>query len=251
MDGVSPSVFNSIPNLKQRNGDLKALISVGGWSFNNPGTWQGVFSSLVSTESNRAKFIQNLLGFLSQYGFDGVDFDWDYPGADERGGNGGDTVNYVALLKELRIAVGADAHDYIVTATAPMSYHYLQNFDLAKMASYADWINFGMRPLFEIIYNLTEVGFALDLAWRAGVDPSQIVMGLGLYGRSFKITDGFCSHPGCQFASLGDPGPCTGLSGILSLQEVYDVLDRNGAQPIYDHEAAVNYIVDSSMNWIS
>jgi Glycosyl hydrolases family 18 len=40
------------------------------------GPTQKVFSNMVSTEANRAKFIKNLFAFMRQYAFDGVDFDW-------------------------------------------------------------------------------------------------------------------------------------------------------------------------------
>lgn len=86
MDGVPAKLFSEITKLKEKNKNLKVLIALGGWTFNDPGPWQPVFSDLSSTAANRATFIKNLMGFLSQYGFDGVDFDWEYPGADDRGG---------------------------------------------------------------------------------------------------------------------------------------------------------------------
>lgn len=39
---------------------------------------------------------------MSQHGFDGVDLDWEYPGALDRGGREQDTDNYVSLLRTLR-----------------------------------------------------------------------------------------------------------------------------------------------------
>ena len=39
---------------------------------------------------------------LTRTGFDGLDLDWDYPGAPDRGGQAQDTDNYVLLLKTLR-----------------------------------------------------------------------------------------------------------------------------------------------------
>jgi GH18 family chitinase len=39
---------------------------------------------------------------MSEHGFDGVDLDWEYPGAPDRGGRKDDTANYVLLLKVLR-----------------------------------------------------------------------------------------------------------------------------------------------------
>lgn len=75
MDGVSTDIYERLPRLKSKNPNLKVMIALGGWTFNDPGPWQSVFPSLTSTSGNRATFIKNLLGFLDQYGFDGVDFD--------------------------------------------------------------------------------------------------------------------------------------------------------------------------------
>lgn len=72
MDGVSPDIYSSVGNIKSRNPSIKIIIAIGGWAFNDPGAYRETFTTMVSTEANRATFIQNLLGFLSQYGYDGV-----------------------------------------------------------------------------------------------------------------------------------------------------------------------------------
>ena len=38
--------------------------------------------------------------------------------------------------------------------------------------------------------NLTEIKSTMQLFRNVGVDPSQIVMGIGFYGRSFTLVDG-------------------------------------------------------------
>jgi GH18 family chitinase len=130
MDDVKPDLFKKITGLKSVNPSLKVQIALGGWTFTDPGKWRDVFSDMVTSQANRKTFIKNLLGFLSQYGFDGVDFDWEYPGADDRGGKSTDGVNFTQMLEELRAAIKADGHDYIVTFTAPTSYWYLRHFDI-------------------------------------------------------------------------------------------------------------------------
>ena len=64
MDGVSPDIYQRLTNTKQTNPNLKVMVALGGWSFTDPGEFQSVFPTLVSTEANRALFISNLLGFL-------------------------------------------------------------------------------------------------------------------------------------------------------------------------------------------
>lgn len=77
MDNAPSSLFSDLTDLKKKNSGLKAVVALGGWTFNDNGTaTQPVFSNMVSTAGNRAKFITNLLSFLREYAFDGVDFDW-------------------------------------------------------------------------------------------------------------------------------------------------------------------------------
>jgi chitinase len=59
---------------------------------------------MAGTAANRATFINSLLSFMQNYGFDGVDLDWEYPVADDRGGQEADKQNYVLLVKEMKIA---------------------------------------------------------------------------------------------------------------------------------------------------
>lgn len=176
MPGVNSELYTAIPGLKKQNPNLKVSIALGGWTFNDPGPFQHVFGDMVSSAANRKLFIDNLLGFLSQYGFDGVDFDWEYPGADDRGGNQDDGANYTKLLKELRDEMNLRSKAYIVTFTAPTSYWYLRHFDLKGMTEYADWIQLmsydlhGVwdrdNPIGSVVAahtNITEIDLALDL----------------------------------------------------------------------------------------
>lgn len=72
MDGVDSSIYQNIGNIKAQNTDLKISIALGGWTFNDPGIYQSVFTTMVASPSLRSTFISNLLGFLDEYGYDGV-----------------------------------------------------------------------------------------------------------------------------------------------------------------------------------
>ena len=264
MDGLSTDIYKNVGNVKSRNPSLKLIIALGGWSFSDPGPWRSVFPTLVSSGANRATFITNLLGFLSEYGYDGVDFDWEYPGADDRGGSAEDGVNYTALVRELRAAIQASGKDYIVTFTAPTSYWYLRHFDVSNMVQYVDWVNLmsydlhgvwdSSNPIGNQVLahtNLTEIDLALDLFWRVNVDPGKIVLGLGFYGRTFQLTDASCWKPGCTFTGPGAAGQCTQTPGILSYREVNDILTSTGATAYLDKDAAARYLVYGNSSWVS
>jgi len=75
---IDGDILTQILTMKSQNPNVKMMISLGGWSFTDNGTdTQPVYSDMVSTTAKRAKFIDNLFSFLMQYGFDGVDFDWE------------------------------------------------------------------------------------------------------------------------------------------------------------------------------
>lgn len=106
MDSNSGSLLGRFTALKDTHNGLQTWISVGGWSFTDPGPTRSAFSDMSSSAGNRKKFIDGLISFMEHYGFDGVDLDWEYPQADDRGGVTADKDNYVSLVKELRAAFG-------------------------------------------------------------------------------------------------------------------------------------------------
>ena len=78
MDVKTPVyLFNDVSNLKAAKADLKIFVSVGGWTFSDNNTeTQAVFGNIAKSSSNRATFVDNVVKFLDQYGFDGIDIDW-------------------------------------------------------------------------------------------------------------------------------------------------------------------------------
>ncbi|KAK4055771.1 hypothetical protein OIV83_000318 [Microbotryomycetes sp. JL201] len=84
----------------------KVLIAIGGWSSSQ------YFSDAVLSR-NRATFVQNIARMVSNYGVDGVDIDWEYPGTQGASGNvvrSVDTANFLLFLQDLRTALGSKMH---------------------------------------------------------------------------------------------------------------------------------------------
>lgn len=71
MDSSSASLLGRFPALKTKYTGLETWISVGGWSFTDPGPTQEAFGTMSSTLANRQVFIHSLIRFMNQYGFDG------------------------------------------------------------------------------------------------------------------------------------------------------------------------------------
>ena len=264
MNDLSPELFSTFTRLKEINTGIKLFIALGGWNFNDDTRTQHVFSTMVSSKASRAQFISKLLSFLWNYGFDGVDFDWEYPGAPDRGGKKEDTENYTQLLKALEAAIATGSTKYEVSFTAPTSYWYLRYFDLKGMAQHVDFVNFMSYDLHgtwdtksptggQVIAhtNLTEIKSALDLYWRNDVPAKKINLGLGFYGRSFQLAHPSCFQPGCLFKGGGAPGLCTENSGTLSYREIIQIIDQYNLSPYHDETNAVKYITWKNDQWVS
>lgn len=143
MDSGTPSsLCQDATNVKSFKHDINVFISVGGWTFsdNNTGT-QHIHGQIAGDATKWQTVADNVLHLLKQYGFDGLDIDWEYPGAGDRGGSPEDTANYVLLLKALQETLNASGSKLGLTFTAPSSYWYLRWVDLPNMIRYADWIN--------------------------------------------------------------------------------------------------------------
>ncbi|PNP45049.1 hypothetical protein TGAMA5MH_03098 [Trichoderma gamsii] len=267
METSQQELYSRVTALKKRKKGLEVWISVGGWAFNDPGPTATTFSELAASKSKQSTFFGSLLSFLDKYGFDGVDLDWEYPVDSDRGGSDADYENYPTFLANLRSALDSAGKGYGLTITLPSSYWYLQNFDIVKIAKSVDWFNMMTYDLHggwdaadpwigsvvNAHTNLTEIVSAMDLLWRSDIHPSQVVMGLGFYGRSFILKDTSCITAGCPFSTVGNPGECTNSAGTLSFSEIEAILkdpSRNATQT-YDKTSSVQIVTFDENQWVS
>jgi chitinase len=201
--------FNQLLQLKKKHPHLKSLISVGGWTLSGP------FSDAALTEASRKKFAKSCVAFLLQYGFDGVDIDWEYPvggGLESNKTRPEDRENYTLLLAELRRQLDeqgkADKNHYLLTIAAPAGPRTAANLELDKIHKHLDWINlmaydfhgsWGPQtnfnaPLFassgdptrdETVRKHFNVNSAVKTYLAAGVPAAKVVVGVPFYGRGW------------------------------------------------------------------
>ena len=122
-----------LDHLFSKKGDnVKIMFAVGGWANSQ------YFSDMAASSTTRSQFIRSVLALIREYGFDGVDLDWEYPvggGGDKNGKRPEDKQNYVQLFKELRQALGSDK--VISLASAASEETIKKGFDLQGIAKHS------------------------------------------------------------------------------------------------------------------
>ena len=120
-------------SLKREHRHLKLLLSIGGWSYS------GNFRA-ISDSSKRTRFIESSIGLLKDYGFDGLDVDWEYPESSS------DAQTYVELLRGLRHALDEYAQRvnqprFLLTIAAPCVPDKIDKLRVSEMDEVLDLWN--------------------------------------------------------------------------------------------------------------
>ena len=198
--------FNQLAQLKQKYPHLRVSIALGGW------TLSANFSSVTATAAGREKLANSIVSFLNTYRmFDGIDFDWEYPGGGGLAGNSAspnDGANYASLLALVRTKLDGlgqqTGRTYEISVASPAGYDKIANFNLAGLAPNVDFFNLmaydfhgtwdkttGHQSAFTGDPSGYDVKTAVGLYLAAGVDPDKIVLGAPLYTRAWSgVADG-------------------------------------------------------------
>ncbi|KAF9394127.1 Endochitinase 1 [Podila verticillata] len=216
--------YKRLNALKTKKPGLKTVLTVGGWDMD-----MAHYSKMVSTPDNRQKFIKSAVAYVRQYGFDGLDFDWEYPSDHLRGGHDNDPQNFVAFLKEMREAANAETlkpgQDRLLLSIAlPGGPYHGQYFTITKLAEYVDWFNimaynlhgqwedmvFCAAPLYDTAVNTKYHGYSVADAVKSmapkSVNPKKFNLGLSLSGVTFTLKDKKQTKPGSPANGPGKQG---------------------------------------------
>lgn len=84
---------------------------------NDPGPYRTAFSDMAKSTKNQDAFFESLITFMQRHDFDGIDLDWEYPVAEDRGGIKDDFANYVQMISRLRRRLNQTGKKYGITIT--------------------------------------------------------------------------------------------------------------------------------------
>jgi len=233
--------------LKQANRNLKVMLSIGGW------TWSTNFPAAASTEEGRATFARTSVEFMKDWGFDGIDVDWEYP-ADAT-----EAENMVLLLQRVRqeldsySAEHAGGHHFELSIAAPAGPQHFELLKLAELGEVLDHVNLmaydyagsfsdfagHQANIYPSEDNPDSTPFSTQVAVDAyiagGVPAEKLILGMPIYGRAFTQTDG----PGTAFNGVGEG---SWENGIWDYKE----LPLNGAEVQYDEAIGATWTYDAA-----
>ncbi len=271
--------ITKLQEIKAQNPNLKIMLSIGG-------AIEPDFTSAVgdnSTSTTRANFVNTAIQLMNTHGFDGLDIDWESPKQTEN-------HEYLDLLKTLDQQLPAGK---LLTTATMASQWYLEDSPeyklgadlnwngttksvLAHTSDIVDFINVmsydykatwsadtttGHQAALGNTTTPNTVAWAIDYYKAKGVDPKDIVMGLPLYGRTWKdvtntannglgnsgiVTQSFDDYNAVRQSMISD--------GQITLQEVggnfnaYSLYDINNDNVINASDGLVDIDGDGKYN---
>ncbi|XP_060171887.1 class V chitinase CHIT5a-like [Lycium barbarum] len=256
-DETSTLLYNFTSTLRSKRPSVKTLFSVGGG-----GEGPARFSRMASTAASRLTFIKSSIEVARKYGFDGFDLDWEFPQNKE------DMENLAILLDQWRVEVKKDSlaskrPQLLITAAVYFSVDFFlsdefRSYPVPSINENLDWINLmcydyhgswdtsatgAQAALFDPKSNIS-TSYGLRSWIKAGALRSKLIMGLPLYGRTWKLKDPNVNGIGASAVGLG-PGD----EGTLTYREIEKFNEENNAKVVYDSATVSTYSV-AGTSWI-
>ncbi|XP_034489275.1 serine-rich adhesin for platelets [Drosophila innubila] len=252
--------YAKFTGLKTYNKQLKTMIAIGGW---NEGSLR--FSPLVASAERRQQFIKNILKFLRQNHFDGLDLDWEYP-AHREGGKSRDRDNYAQFVQDLRAEFEREAEKtgrtrLLLTMAVPAGIEYIdKGYDVPKLNKYLDWFNvltydfhsshepsvnhhaplYSMEDDSEYNYDAElNIDYSIKYYLKAGADRDKLVLGIPTYGRSYTLINEESTELGAPSEGPGEQGDATREKGYLAYYEICQSLKEDSEWTVVQPNADV------------
>ncbi|KAG9138664.1 hypothetical protein Leryth_018549 [Lithospermum erythrorhizon] len=224
-----------------------------------------LFARMVSCPLSRQRFIHSSIEVARKFGFDGIDLDWEHPLGPK------EMEDYGILLEEWRKEIQNEA---MQTSRPPLlltaAVYYPAEFDSdvkriypsESMNKNLDWINAmtydyhgawkkkiqtgAQAALYDSRTNFS-TDFGISSWLNAGISREKLIMGLPIYGRSWKLKDPMVNQIGAPVVDV-DPG--FNGTGVMTYAEIpeYNMQNTN-VTVVYDSDTVSTYSVFGT-DWI-
>ena len=245
------ATIKKMVQLKNRNPELKVLLSLGGWGGCK------TCSDVFNTATGRQEFAQSVKDLSSYFKTDGIDLDWEYPAIEGYPGHtfrDEDRDNFTSLVKELRAVNGEDFE--ISFAAGGFTSYIDSSIDWKAVIKYTDFINIMSydlvhgysttsghhTPLYSTPQQLESTDHAVQMLLKAGVPADQLVIGAAFYGRFFQITEG---NPVDLYM------PCHFLHGFSYKNSGDSLSVQNGFEMRWDDVAGAPYSINTTRRLVA
>lgn len=192
------TIIRHLVSLKNRNPDLKVILSLGGWG--GCKTCPQVFS----TKKGRKHFTRSVKELTEYFHTDGIDLDWEYPSLPNVPGYEffpEDKGNFTLLVKQLRKKLKPPFE--ISFAAGGLTRHLEGSIEWKKIVPYVDFINLMSydlvsgydtisghhTPLYSTPQQVESSDNAIRFFDSVGVPLQKVSMGVAFYGRIFGPAD--------------------------------------------------------------
>ena len=286
--------FEQLRELKAKFPDIKIVASLGGWTLSD---W---FSDAALTENSRQHLVQSCIDMLitgdlpglpagaAKGIFDGIDIDWEYPGA---AGNHAvnsagdptarpeDTQNFTALLQEFRTQLdqlSREQHSehYLLTAAlsaSPGKVALLQTKQVSKLLDELDVMAYDFHGPWEATgptdfqsnlfdspdspqpaNNRFSVDTAVNAYLDAGADRHKLIVGVPFYGHGWTGVPDGGTH-GLYQPATGPAAPLAGDPAAVPGTESWKDIASLGYKPYRDPVTGGYWVYDAASQtmWVA
>lgn len=260
----APELLRQLDKMTEEAG-VTNMISVGGW--NN--SLEGVFEAATATDAGVDKLANSMLAFMLEWGFDGIDVDWEYPDTDA------EKAQFTKLMQSLRSKLDAqgkkDDKYYQLSAAVTTNHNNIAFINPAVTTPLMDSVNvmaYDFHGAFDAItghnaplranrqdadqkFNTTAA--MKEYAETYNVPKNKLMVGIPYYGRGWGNVEPTEIIPGLPglFApgsatvqgAWDDAGQFTGTNPWYVLKEK---LANGGFTRYWDSESRVPYMYNAS-----
>lgn len=241
--GKATGNMDELWQLRQSNPHLRTLLAIGGWGERK----SGPFRQATATAENIERFTKSAIRLMINYGFDGLDVDWEYPSGS------GDTEQLLRLLQSLRQALRSvgDGKKYLLTVCGPIQAGLVRYYPLMEISKIVDWVNVMSydysadsttqtahdAPLFASRLYPPPDGQSINATIQAylsqGIPARQLILGIPAFGYLFtKVPQGN------RLNSARSPG----VADHISYQKILAARSSSSYQQFFDETAMASWM---------